>query len=88
MTRDKEVASARWSGPLRRLVLVRGDWEVRAEQTRSLTGSPDKWDVYLAHDGQRVPPGPNLHASPGAEMLRLRDAAKLDDWDDGGGYVQ
>lgn len=55
----------------RRAVPVRDGWVVAAESFYAL-GDGVRWDVRAEHrDGSRVPPGPNAHAEPAAEMARL-----------------
>lgn len=69
---SKNEGPAKWFGPVGAVAIRCGDWQVRAEQNRTPIGSPDKWDVYCLHkSGERVPPGPNMHAEPAAELDRL-----------------
>lgn len=70
--RSKQEGRAKWYGPVGEAVVRCGDWQIRAEQTRSPIGSPDKWSVFCLHKtGVCVPPGPNLHPDPTAELGRL-----------------
>ena len=72
VVRKENEGPAKWFGPVRAMVIRCGDWQIRAEQSRSPIGSPDKWDVFALHkSGERVPPGPNMQASPDRELDRI-----------------
>jgi hypothetical protein len=81
---SKEEGPAKWVGPVGQVVVRCGDWQIRAEQSRTHIGAPDKWDVFCAHkSGERVPAGSNMHAEPAAELERLE---RLLDWPRKGPY--
>ena len=78
MSKRPDQGPVHVAGPVRQVIVKCGDWQIRAEQHRSLIGSPDKFDVFCAHkSGERVPPGPNMHADPADEMTRLE---RMLDW--------
>jgi hypothetical protein len=63
-------------GPWRRLEVVAGNWTIVAEEIPFWSGA--EWSVRAEHvGGTCVPPGPNLHRNPTAEVDRL---VRLIDW--------
>ncbi len=73
------VGASACHGAAREASVRCGDWQIRGEQLRDeRSGRVGGWSVYALHkSGARVPPGPNVHADPVAEMARLESVI---DW--------
>lgn len=76
-TRAEELRAAGWigssrlHGPWQRIERDAGfGWTVVAEEV-PLPCNSVEWSVSLLHGETRIPPGPNMHRSPDAEMARL-----------------